>query len=218
MILSRVSWCFLFLCASLLVGGCSLAKKQDPVTLPAGKKIGILLGSTRQESTTAKLGLCVQKLVKKELGVDAQILDLTEHALPLLYESQAPAKRTLFPDAAIKNWSETIQNLDAFIMIVPEYNSGYPGVFKNSLDLLYKEWSNKPVLLITHSGGPSGGAGMAESLQPIFKAFAMKPVAQTVTLPLSWKLLTAEGTFADTQSEEKIISGLHSLSTLIVAE
>ncbi len=198
--------------SSFFFTGCGRAKQEiKPAASLAGKNISIILGSSRQKSISAQIGLQVQQLVKTELGGAAAIIDLAELKLPLLYESQPPAKRTVFPDALIEKWSETVATTDLFIMIVPEYNGGYPGIFKNALDLLYKEWHNKPVLLITHSGGPSGGADMAKHLDVVLRKFSLKVMPQVITLPLSWKLFTPEGAFAEKNNEQKIIDGLHDL-------
>src|SRR3712207_5304037 len=45
---------------------------------------------------------------------------------------------------------------DAFVVIPPEYNHGYPGPLKNAIDSVGREWHAKPVGFVSY-GGQSGG-------------------------------------------------------------
>lgn len=68
-----------------------------------------------------------------------EIIDLRIYPLPFLDDAVPPAERKEIANPAVKEWSEKIKEADAFIIICPEYNDGYPGVLKNALDSLFGE-------------------------------------------------------------------------------
>jgi len=146
-------------------------------------------------------------MVSKRTDIDIQLLDLKEYALPFLNDSVAPMMRKgEITDPVLKKWSDAVTQADAFIMVVPEYNAGYPGVLKNALDLLYKEWNNKPVAFVGCSGGPSGGANAISQLKQVVKELKMKPVAIELLIPFSWKAFDKQGQLVDEAQSEKTIN------------
>lgn len=56
---------------------------------------------------------------------------------------------------------------DAFIVLVPEYNHGYPAPLKALIDAYYDEWQAKPVAFVSY-GGVSGGIRAVEQLRQVF--------------------------------------------------
>jgi NAD(P)H-dependent FMN reductase len=134
------------------------------------KNIKIILGSTREGRSSEKIGKALLQMVSKRTDIDIQLLDLKDYGLPFLNDSVAPMMRKgEITDLVLKKWSDSVSAADAFIIVVPEYNAGYPGVLKNALDLLYKEWNNKPVAFVGYSGGPSGGANVIFQLKQVVK-------------------------------------------------
>jgi NAD(P)H-dependent FMN reductase len=101
--------------------------------------------------------------------------------------------------------------------VVPEYNSGYPGVFKNALDLLYKEWNNKPVGFIGYSGGASGGTSAIAQLRDVARAFQMIPVSSAINIPSAWKALDLHGNLVDTTIEQKLNTLIDQLRAVFTA-
>ena len=196
--------CFLS-CFTASIIGCNNKIPQEVVqyipkeltSAPHKKNIKIILGSTRQGNMSKKIGFVLKHIADKRDDLSTEIIDLSDYNLPFLYEPEAPAHRTVFTDPIIKKWSKCIGSSDGFILIVPEYNGGYPGVLKNALDLLYKEWNNKPVIFVGHSGGSSGGSHAIDQLRHVALAFKMIPIASTVLIPASWKALDLQGDLRD---------------------
>ena len=179
------------------------------------KKIKIILGSTREQSMSKKFGLAFKKIADKKTSISTEIIDLTDYALPFLYEQIAPMQRTEIKDIKIQKWSDTISDADAFIVIVPEYNSGYPGVLKNALDLLYKEWNNKPVILVGHSGGPSGGKNALNQLEQVLRTLKMNPINPKVLIPTSWKALNPNGSLVEKEQENSFDTALDEMINIL---
>lgn len=158
-------------------------------------KIGIVLGSTRQGRLSDKIAREISTSLSKRSDVMCEILDLKEFQLPFFEDEVAPARREVIKDPQVQRWSDAVARQQAFIFIVPEYNAGYPGVLKNALDSLYKEWNNKPAALIGYSGGESGGTHALAQFREVIKAFKMAPLEDQITIPTSWKAFDHKGSF-----------------------
>ncbi len=203
----RIKKIFITFFLSIVSSGCGskdIHTKKEPLKKESAmtvKHIKIILGTTREQSMSAKIGLAVKKIADKNMSITTEIINLTDYALPFLYEATAPAKRTVITDPAILKWSELISAADGFIFIVPEYNAGYPGALKNALDLLYKEWNNKPALFVGHSGGPSGGQNALKQLEEVVLELNMIPIAPKVLIPTSWKALNPDSSLVEKEQE-----------------
>ncbi|EIN10389.1 NADPH-dependent FMN reductase, partial [Punctularia strigosozonata HHB-11173 SS5] len=66
-----------------------------------------------------------------------------------------------------RQWSEFVTSTDAFIVVTPQYNWGYPGDLKTMFDHLYNEWKGKPIMLVTYGG--HGGARCNSQLRQVFE-------------------------------------------------
>lgn len=178
-----------------------LINAKQPSQPNMRRTIGIIIGSTRDGRTAEKIYHAFVQLIAKQYPNTVhrviKKLDLLDYDLPIMYESTPPVQRTSFSDEKTKRWSDEVQMCDAFIVIVPEYNGSFPGVLKNALDILYKEWNNKPVAFVGYSGGPSGGLHAIEHLKSVAKALQMKPFDVHVAIPSVWKLFNEKNVITD---------------------
>lgn len=192
-----------------LVGSSAVQEKQDPA-IEKKTAIKIILGSTRQGRSSEIIARNLEKIAQSQ-GIVLEIIDLRVHQLPFLDDPIAPAKRKEITDPEVKKWSEKIKDGDAFILICPEYNGGYPGVLKNALDSLFVEWNNKPVGMVVYSGGPSGGTNVLEQLNQVAERLKMIPITTAIKIPTTWKAFDTNGDFIDTsitQSFERMLNEL----------
>lgn len=193
--------------------GCNTPEQQSKVqrsqavdvALPAPKKraIQIILGSTRQGRTADKIATALQQFVATRTDITTEIIDLRDYNLPFLNDEVPPARREIITDPIIKRWSDKITEADAFIMVVPEYNSGYPGVLKNALDSLYKEWASKPVAFVGYSGGPGGGVSAVAQLRTVAKTLGMIPVLSDLAIPSVWQAFDEKGVLVNKNIEKE---------------
>jgi NAD(P)H-dependent FMN reductase len=102
-----------------------------------------------------------------------EIVDLDDWRLPFGDEPGIPAMSAYTKDHT-RAWSAKIASADGFVIISPQYNWGYPAVLKNALDRLYKEWSGKPLVIVTYGG--QGGGKCAEQLRQVAEGLKMRPV------------------------------------------
>jgi NAD(P)H-dependent FMN reductase len=83
----------------------------------------------------------------------------------------------------VQRWADRISDGDAFIMVSPEYNHGYPAVLKNAIDHLYPEWVNKPVGFVGY--GNAGGARSIEQLRQVVVELSMTPIRSAIHIPVA---------------------------------
>lgn len=48
------------------------------------------------------------------------------------------------------NFASRIGAADAFVVVTPEYNHGYPGLLKTAIDSVGREWHAKPVGFVSY--------------------------------------------------------------------
>ena len=111
-----------------------------------------------------------------------------------------------------KKWSEAIDNADAFIIVLSEYNFGFPAPIKNALDYLFNEWKYKAAGIVSY-GGVSGGLRSTQMLKQVLTALSMMPLAESVAIPFFSKYINEEETFKPdgivVKSVQALLSELH---------
>ena len=131
-------------------------------------RIGIIVGSHRKDSQSAKVGRSIAAALERRSGVDTWTLDLGKTPLPLWDE-------TLWSQG--EQWSELpalkarLDSSDAFVMIAPEWHGMVPAALKNFL-LLWPasgELSHKPALPCAVSAADGGAYVIAELRMSSYK-------------------------------------------------
>lgn len=82
----------------------------------------------------------------------------------------------------VRDWSEFIQSCNALIVVTPQYNWGYPSTLKGAIDVLYREWREKPAAIVTFGG--HGGNKCDEQLRQVMTSVKMDIVEQRVQITL----------------------------------
>jgi len=145
-------------------------------------KIKIIIGSTREKRFGEKPALWLFEEAKKIKGVEVELLDLRDYPMAFIdtpasvLGSQAKKNSEI-----IKKWSAKIAEGDAFIIVTPEYNHGYPAALKNALDVIYSEWNRKAVGFVSYGG--VGGARAVEQLRQVVIELQMAPIREAIHLP-----------------------------------
>lgn len=158
--------------------------------------VQIIVGSTRPGRVGRPVAEWVQTVAEAHDGVDAELVDLAEVALPLFDEPHHPRLRRYEHDHT-KAWSATVERADAFVFVVPEYNHGYNAAIKNAIDYLALEWRHKPVGFVSY-GGVAAGTRAVQQLKPVLAVLKMVPVPEGVHIPMVHSLL-ADGVVQATE-------------------
>jgi NAD(P)H-dependent FMN reductase len=111
--------------------------------------------------------------------VQAELVDLRDYPLPWFELPVSPVRiGREYTDPAIERWGNKLDEADGFVMIVPEYNHGYPAVLKNHLDHVFVEVNRKPVAYVGY--GNVGGARAIEQLRLVCVELDMAPMRHAV--------------------------------------
>ncbi len=81
---------------------------------------------------------------------------------------------------------------EAFVLITPEYNHGYPAELKLLLDSFTGPWQAKPFALVGY-GGQAGGIRAVEQLKPVVTELHGVPVRDGVHLTSPWEAMGTDG-------------------------
>lgn len=88
-------------------------------------------------------------------------------------------------DRVLAALGERIDRADAFVVVTPEYNHGYPAPLKALIDAAHGEWRAKPVGFVSY-GGISGGLRAVEQLRLVFAELHAVTMRDTVSLANPW--------------------------------
>jgi NAD(P)H-dependent FMN reductase len=137
-------------------------------------KVGIILGSTRIGRTSPDVGKWVKSLADKREDATFEIVDIKDYNLPFLGESEDMTN--------VIKWNSKLNELDAFIFIVAEYNHSITAALKNALDSARDAWNNKSAGIVSY--GSAGGARAAEHLRGILGELQVADVRTHTLLSL----------------------------------
>lgn len=102
--------------------------------LHVNEPLGLVLGTTRPGSTTAKLGKCYKKILLSHHEVEVDVFDLA--ALPEDFLTQILYQPNKSQHAAWAEWQARVDRLQKFVFVIPEYNGSFPGILKAFVDAL----------------------------------------------------------------------------------
>jgi NAD(P)H-dependent FMN reductase len=140
-------------------------------------QVAVIVGSTRPGRVGPMVArwFARQAAARDDMRVD--LIDLAEEDLPAVH----PSERSAGVDA----YARRVEQADAFVIVTPEYNHGYPASLKHALDLLGPEWQAKPVGFVSY-GGMSGGLRAVEQLRQVFAELHAVTVRDTVSFHGVW--------------------------------
>jgi NAD(P)H-dependent FMN reductase len=155
----------------------------------AGKiKVALIYGSTRKGRFCDKVGRWAGEQI---VNSGKFSMDLIDPAAPSFEaDSDSPPLRQRIGDA------------DAFVIVTPEYNHGYPAPLKSLIDLVGVEWQAKPVAFVAY-GGISGGLRAVEQLRLVFAELHTVTIRDAVSFAAAWEQFDAAGTLFQPERAQK---------------
>jgi NAD(P)H-dependent FMN reductase len=127
--------------------------------------ISIISSSIRTGRKSHNVALYFQHYLNENKLATVEILDLASYNFPIF---DAPLKYQANPSRIALEFKDKIIASDGILIVTPEYNGSIPASLKNSIDLLYEEWFEKPIAFSTVSSGDFGGLQALMHLQFIF--------------------------------------------------
>lgn len=142
-------------------------------------KLGIIVGTTRQNRQSLKQAKWVLQNAELLNGVDVELLDLADYPMPFFEEGVSPRYNpSRVIDPTVKTFLDKLAGFDAYIFVTPEYNHSIPGVLKNAFDYLDWQMVRKPAAIVSH--GTVGGARAAMHLKEIISEAQAVPLSKFV--------------------------------------
>lgn len=153
-------------------------------------RILVIIGSTRQGRYGEHVARWLMRHLIERHDAEYELVDLRDYPLPF-FDSPTPPKTGRYEPQALP-WAEKVASGDAYIVVTPEYNRGYPAVLKNALDHLYREWNRKPIAFVSY-GASSAGYRATEQLRAVAEELEMIPIREQVGIPFVWRAVDEYG-------------------------
>ena len=164
--------------------------------------IPVILGTTRQGRMSAHAAKLVAGELAKRSEIETELIDIAKVPLPTTDAGEA-VKDT--------NFSELMNRADALVIVVPEYNHGYPGLLKHVLDSCLKEYIHKAVGIAGVSAGPFGGSRVIQNLLPVMRELGLVTIFWDVNFSNVQNVFDKKGTLKEAAFVQRIEKFLNEL-------
>jgi len=154
-------------------------------------KVGVIYGSTRPGRFCDTVARWAAGRVALKSGFVVEMFDPADLGGELDLE-------------ALKHSMETC---DAFVVVTPEYNHGYPAPLKSLIDSVGSEWHAKPVAFVSY-GGISGGLRAVEQLRLVFAELHAVTIRDSVSFAGAWEQFDAEGRLISPERAERSMDAM----------
>lgn len=170
------------------------------------ENLKVITSTTREGRKGIAVANWITERAKEDPRFNTELLDLAAINLPFMDEPNHPRLQQ-YQHEHTKQWSATIGAADAFIIVLSEYNFGFPAPIKNALDYLFNEWKHKPVAIVSY-GGVSGGLRSTQMLKQVLTALNMMPLVESVAIPFFTKYIGDEEEFTP---DEVVLKSAHTM-------
>ena len=157
--------------------------------------IPVILGTPRKGRASANVAKFVFGEVQKREGVKTELIDIRDLGFPIDDAGEA-IKHPRF--------SEAVARADGLVLIVPEYNHGYPGLLKHVLDSNLREYIHKAVGVCGVSAGGFGGVRVIENLLPVMRELGLVTIFWDGNFSSAQKLFDADGNLLEQSYVKRI--------------
>jgi len=152
--------------------------------------VTLVLGTARKDRKSEHVARYVFSHLEKRRDMEIEFADVKEYLL---------RAQTIPPweeNDETRPWRELVARTDAFVIVTPEYNHGYPGELKMLLDQDLKGYVGKPALTCGVSQGVLGGARVIEHLNQVYFELGL------VSVPYPLRFADVDA-FAQQSNEER---------------
>lgn len=151
--------------------------------------LAILVGSTRRGRFGPIVAKWFSEVAEQHGNFDIDVIDVAELELPVVLPDMAAGEAN---PAEVEELRQRLADVDAFAVVTPEYNHGYPASLKNAIDWIKTPWQAKPVGLVSY-GGAAGGLRAVEQLRQVFAELHALTVRDAVSFANFWEKFDPDG-------------------------
>lgn len=156
--------------------------------------IPVILGTVRKGRASENVAKFVFEQIKRREGVDTELIDIGALKFP-----GDDAGEQIKQD----EFSATCERADGLVLVVPEYNHGYPGMLKHVLDSNLKEYIHKAAGVCGVSAGGFGGTRVIQSLLPVLRELGLVTIFWDGNFSGAQQLFDDAGNIKDRATQEK---------------
>lgn len=167
---------------------------DDSGALQTPHRLAVIVASTREGRLGDRVAGWFADLARQHPEFSVDVVDLAEVGLPAVQSGAHPKSGRYSP--AVQAFAERIGAADAFVVVTPEYNHGYPASLKTALDAVYAEWVAKPAGFVSY-GGVSGGIRAVEQLRQVLGELHVVAIRDGVALPMAARMFDEDGELID---------------------
>ncbi len=160
-------------------------------------RLGVIIGSVREGRFGPTVANWLLSQLKERDQFEVDLIDLADFHLPVDLGGGG--------DAA--EFVARIDRVDAFVVVTPEYNHGYPGGLKTAIDTGKEEWKAKPVAFVSY-GGVAGGLRSVEQLRPVFAELHAVTIRSAVSFHWADTLFDSDGQLLQPEKAESAVDGM----------
>jgi NAD(P)H-dependent FMN reductase len=157
-------------------------RSEKPLFIP------VILGTPRQGRYSEHVARFVAGEMARFPGVETQLVDVRDLPMPVTGAGE---------DVKDPAFSALCMRADAFILIAPEYNHGYPGLLKHVLDTNLKEYIHKAVGICGVSAGSFGGTRVIQNMLPVMRELGLVTIFWDGNFANVQKLFDDKGAILD---------------------
>lgn len=150
--------------------------------------IPVILGTVRQGRASENVARFVFEQVTKREGVESEFVDIRELHFPA-HDAGEQIKHAAF--------SALCERADGLVLVVPEYNHGYPGMLKHALDSNLKEYIHKAVGICGVSAGGFGATRVIENMLPVMRELGLVTIFWDANFSGAQRLFDENGEIHD---------------------
>jgi NAD(P)H-dependent FMN reductase len=148
----------------------------------------VILGTARKGRRSENAARFVFQETKKRAGIETEFVDIGK--IPMRLDDAGEQMK----DQA---FSDLVRRADGLILVVPEYNHGYPGLLKHALDMNLEEYIHKAVGICGVSAGQFGGTRVIEALLPVMRELGLVTIFNDVNFGNIGKIFGDDGKLLD---------------------
>jgi len=162
-------------------------------------KVAVIYGSARQ----GRFCDTVANWVTREIANQG---DFVAETIDPAVDAPAPQADRGTANPPVSLW-ERMAASDAFIVVTPEYNHGYPAPLKSLIDSVGAEWHAKPVAFVSY-GGVSGGLRAVEQLRQVFAELHTVTIRDVVSFAGAWEQFDDAGQLIEPERHRRAMAAL----------
>lgn len=185
--------------------------RYEVTTMNDTVKTALIYGSTRPGRLCDTVAGWAGEQIWSHGRFRLDVVDPAELAMP---DSAGPSAHA----ESLVSMRRRLARADAFVVVTPEYNHGYPAPLKALIDSANAEWHAKPVAFVSY-GGISGGLRAVEQLRLVFAELHAVTIRDTVSFANASDRFDADARLIDGEAAEtsmrRLLASLHWWATAL---